>query len=68
VEAAIVNTLSPGVRVLIVETAHFVTPWRRTAAPAAGPGSSVPGGFNTASETARAGAKTIRVPRLYWAY
>ena len=31
-EAAIVNTLSPGDRVLMVETGHFATLWRRMAA------------------------------------
>src|SRR6201986_1166128 len=31
-EAAIVNTLSPGDRVLMVETGHFATLWRQMAA------------------------------------
>ncbi|MCW8308254.1 alanine--glyoxylate aminotransferase family protein [Acidiphilium sp. PA] len=31
-EAAIVNTLSPGVRVLMAETGHFATLWQRMAA------------------------------------
>src|ERR1041384_606745 len=30
-EAAIVNTLSPGDKVLMVETGHFATPWRQMA-------------------------------------
>jgi alanine-glyoxylate transaminase/serine-glyoxylate transaminase/serine-pyruvate transaminase len=69
-EAAIVNTLSPGDKVLMVETGHFATLWKTIAGASASKSNSSPGDWRAAptpprsrrlARTRRASVKAVMV-------
>jgi aspartate aminotransferase-like enzyme len=65
-EAALVNSLSPGDRVLMVETGHFVD----ITVGGAQKGLMLPPGmaFNAVSDKAIAASKDARCPKSFWSW
>jgi aspartate aminotransferase-like enzyme len=67
-EAAIVNTLSPGDRVLMFETGHFPTLWRKMATAFGLVVDFVPGDWRHGVEKALAASRNARLPKTFWSW